>query len=632
MSSNQKSFIKSLGGGDGEQPTRRMSSISPELDRRHSRRDRLGSTLPIPNTRAASSTSASLTATTHFQDSDFLFKTLHSGGHIKRKASGNRADRLFVTGDADDLRVLLEQAQKLQGRLRRTKKIANDELTRNFNALINNTDDPLGEIITMFINTRTVEFKQSFFTHVVQSLQQLRKSDKRSTKLLFIISPVLQMWASIEHNDSLDSMQRIQASMGNDSSDSDLPEDESLLIHFRGMKRKKRQIQLLQKKRLTVHSGSSISPSPSHQRQPQLRGNGHAANSDPPKLARHRSVPPTKPTPPKSASNGRSPPTRSPPTLMVASIGPYVVNGEEHGGHNGGSSATTSTTNSTNTSSTSTTGNSKEQQDLSPSTSSTSYFPRTISPPPMNNLYEGKSSPARHEQPEQSPEHYISTSSSSSSSSSSAASSSSTSPSNNNMTPPSRHPMGSPSSTLSASPTNGPGIQDFEIIEPLSRGAYGRVFLAREHMSRDLVAIKVMRKSELVRKNRVNLIMEEQKIMASVATQSLPFVVGLRCSFQSRRYLFLCMEYCPGGDLLSLLSNVGCLSEDVARQYLAEMTLALGSLHALGIVHRDIKPDNVCIDVNGHVKLTDFGLSFAGAIVVQDDETKVVEDGRSHNG
>eukprot|EP00946_MAST-07B_sp_MAST-7B-sp1_P000052 g52.t1 len=155
-------------------------------------------------------------------------------------------------------------------------------------------------------------------------------------------------------------------------------------------------------------------------------------------------------------------------------------------------------------------------------------------------------------------------------------------------------------------------IDDFEILEPLSRGAYGRIFLARDLSTDEYVAIKVMRKSELVRKNRVDFIIAEQQIMANVAKEALPFVVSLKSSFQSKRYLFLCMEYCPGGDMLSLLQEMGVLDEDVARHYLAEITLALGALHALGVVHRDIKPDNICIDKRGHVKLTDFGLSFAG--------------------
>ena len=589
MSSNQRSFLRANNGGNISTPP--SSSISPSLQR------------------------------TTEDDNNLLFTTYSGGGSggIQRKVSGQgQRDRLFVTGGAGDLRVILEQAKKLQIKLRKCKQFSNKTLIRLLglskekagnvdegkNAA---TDDPLLVVIQQFIKTATIQFKQRFFDDIVSTLQTLRHSDKRATKCLFCISPVLQMWASIEHNDSLDSMQRIQASMSSESSDSDLAEDESVLRHFRSIK-KKRSTNNRQRR------GSAFHFPPSNNVRSPLNGR----KSEPPTLMRGRSAPhqmistsrqqdqgQTSKSSAKSSTTSTtsttSKTTSRPPPIMNISLIQFQRQDEQNNEQTSVSQNNEQTSVSQNNST----------HDFS---SSMEPFPRSISPPlPMN-----PSSPP-----------YLSSSSlftnQKEGKSSSVSSTTTTTTPTTTTPPPGRYPMGSPSSMLSASPLQQHTIQDFEILEPLSRGAYGRVFLAREHISSELVAIKVMRKSELVRKNRVDFILEEQKIMASVAQRSLPFVVGLRCSFQSRRYLFLCMEYCPGGDLLSLMSNIGYLSEEVAKQYLAEMTLALGSLHECGIVHRDIKPDNVCIDANGHVKLTDFGLSFAGAIVVQEDEDVTTE-------
>ena len=93
-----------------------------------------------------------------------------------------------------------------------------------------------------------------------------------------------------------------------------------------------------------------------------------------------------------------------------------------------------------------------------------------------------------------------------------------------------------------------------------------------------------------------------------------PFVVDLMFSFQSERNLFLVMEFLPGGDLFSLLQNLGALAEEPARFYIAEILHAINYLHDHGILHRDLKPDNVLIGKDGHIKLTDFGLSERGML------------------
>lgn len=154
-------------------------------------------------------------------------------------------------------------------------------------------------------------------------------------------------------------------------------------------------------------------------------------------------------------------------------------------------------------------------------------------------------------------------------------------------------------------------IDDFEIIKPISRGAFGKVFLARKRTTGDFFAIKVLKKLDMIRKNDFERILEERNILITVR---YPFVVRFFYSFTCSDNLYLVMEYLNGGDLYSLLQKVGCLDDDIARIYIAELVLALEYLHSLNIVHRDIKPDNLLIAHDGHIKLTDFGLSKIGLI------------------
>ncbi|KAK9989941.1 hypothetical protein SO802_030180 [Lithocarpus litseifolius] len=120
----------------------------------------------------------------------------------------------------------------------------------------------------------------------------------------------------------------------------------------------------------------------------------------------------------------------------------------------------------------------------------------------------------------------------------------------------------------------------------------------------------VLKKLDMIRKNDVDRILAKRNILITVRN---PFVVRFFYSFTCRDNLYLVMEYLNGGVLYSL-KKVGCLDEDVARIYIAELVLALEYLHSLGIVHHDLKPDNILIAQDGHIKLTDFGLSKIGLI------------------
>lgn len=152
-----------------------------------------------------------------------------------------------------------------------------------------------------------------------------------------------------------------------------------------------------------------------------------------------------------------------------------------------------------------------------------------------------------------------------------------------------------------------PEIDDFNFIKPISRGAFGKVFLGcKKDNSTQLYAIKVVKKSDIIHKNMVEQIMAERDAMARTKS---PFCVQLFYSLQTPCNVYLIMEYMIGGDLKSLLTMYGYFDEPMAIFYAMELALALEYLHSHGIIHRDVKPDNLLLDNRGHLKLTDFGLS-----------------------
>ncbi|XP_022780494.1 citron Rho-interacting kinase-like [Stylophora pistillata] len=149
--------------------------------------------------------------------------------------------------------------------------------------------------------------------------------------------------------------------------------------------------------------------------------------------------------------------------------------------------------------------------------------------------------------------------------------------------------------------------EDFEVLNIIGRGHFGQVQVVKDKQGGDVFAMKTLKKSQTLAQESVAFYDEEREIMALCNN---PWITSLQYAFQDINNLYLVMEYHPGGDLLSLLSkHDDVLEEDVARFYLAEMVMAIHSLHVLGYVHRDIKPDNVLIDRTGHIKLADFGSS-----------------------
>ncbi|KZW04120.1 hypothetical protein EXIGLDRAFT_600010 [Exidia glandulosa HHB12029] len=164
-------------------------------------------------------------------------------------------------------------------------------------------------------------------------------------------------------------------------------------------------------------------------------------------------------------------------------------------------------------------------------------------------------------------------------------------------------------------------IKDFEIIKPISKGAFGSVFLAKKKTTGDYYAIKVLKKADMIAKNQITNVKAERMILMRQAES--PFVVKLFFTFQSKENLYLVMEYLNGGDCAALIKSLGALPEEWTKNYVAEVVLGLEYLHERGVVHRDLKPDNLLIDQYGHLKLTDFGLSRIGLLGRQTRDTAI---------
>lgn len=152
------------------------------------------------------------------------------------------------------------------------------------------------------------------------------------------------------------------------------------------------------------------------------------------------------------------------------------------------------------------------------------------------------------------------------------------------------------------------GPSSFEKIKLLGQGDVGKVYLVREKRSHKLYAMKVLSKQDVVSRHKIKRALAEQEILAN---SNHPFIVTLHHSFQSEDYLYLCMEYCMGGEFFGALQSLKykCISENDARFYAAEVTAALEYLHLMGYIYRDLKPENILLHASGHIMLSDFDLS-----------------------
>ncbi|XP_036914722.1 myotonin-protein kinase isoform X2 [Sturnira hondurensis] len=146
---------------------------------------------------------------------------------------------------------------------------------------------------------------------------------------------------------------------------------------------------------------------------------------------------------------------------------------------------------------------------------------------------------------------------------------------------------------------------DFEILKVIGRGAFSEVAVVKMKQTGQVFAMKIMNKWDMLKRGEVSCFREERDVLVNGDRR---WITQLHFAFQDENYLYLVMEYYVGGDLLTLLSKFGeRIPAEMARFYLAEIVMAIDSVHRLGYVHRDIKPDNILLDRCGHIRLADFG-------------------------
>jgi len=149
-------------------------------------------------------------------------------------------------------------------------------------------------------------------------------------------------------------------------------------------------------------------------------------------------------------------------------------------------------------------------------------------------------------------------------------------------------------------------MDDFKMLEVVGKGSFGKVILVQMKGTEKIYAMKILSKSTVVQRKQVTHTKAENSILQQIQH---PFIIKLHYAFQTPTKLHLVMDYINGGELFFHLKNEGCFSAERVRFYAAEISLALKHLHSLGIVYRDLKPENILIGRDGHIVLTDFGLS-----------------------
>ncbi|KAI8390136.1 kinase-like domain-containing protein [Blakeslea trispora] len=149
-------------------------------------------------------------------------------------------------------------------------------------------------------------------------------------------------------------------------------------------------------------------------------------------------------------------------------------------------------------------------------------------------------------------------------------------------------------------------LENFDIQRTLGTGSFGRVHLIQSKINHRYYALKVLKKTEIVKLKQVEHTNNERAILNSIQH---PFVVNLWGSFQDSANLYMVMDFVPGGELFTVLRKSKKFSNEVARFYAGEVLLALSYLHSKDIVYRDLKPENLLLDVHGHIKITDFGFA-----------------------
>ncbi|CAF4158234.1 unnamed protein product [Rotaria sp. Silwood2] len=151
-------------------------------------------------------------------------------------------------------------------------------------------------------------------------------------------------------------------------------------------------------------------------------------------------------------------------------------------------------------------------------------------------------------------------------------------------------------------------LDDFELTRTIGTGSFGRVVLVkhRKDSEKENIALKILDKQVIVKMKQIDHTLAEKKILQAL---SCPFIVKLLYTFKYNSYLYLGLEYAPGGELFTHLRAIGRYTEDMSRFYSAQMVLAFEYLHHLGVIYRDLKPENLLFASDGYLKMTDFGFA-----------------------
>jgi len=149
-------------------------------------------------------------------------------------------------------------------------------------------------------------------------------------------------------------------------------------------------------------------------------------------------------------------------------------------------------------------------------------------------------------------------------------------------------------------------LEDFDRLKTLGTGSFGRVMLAQQKENKTFFAMKILDKQKVVKLKQVEHTLNEKRILQAI---SFPFLVGLEYHFKDNSNLYMILEYVPGGEMFSHLRKIGRFSEPHSRFYAAQIVLAFEYLHYLDIIYRDLKPENLLIDSQGYLKITDFGFA-----------------------
>uniref|UniRef100_H3AHE2 non-specific serine/threonine protein kinase n=1 Tax=Latimeria chalumnae TaxID=7897 RepID=H3AHE2_LATCH len=149
-------------------------------------------------------------------------------------------------------------------------------------------------------------------------------------------------------------------------------------------------------------------------------------------------------------------------------------------------------------------------------------------------------------------------------------------------------------------------LEDFDTVATVGTGTFGRVFLLKDKKTRAFFALKAMSIPDVIRLKQEQHVHNEKSVLKEV---NHPFVIRLYWTNHDERFLYMLMEYVPGGELFSYLRNMGRFNNSTGLFYSAEIVCAIEYLHSKEIVYRDLKPENILLDRYGHIKLTDFGFA-----------------------